>query len=273
MPAERRLDNHPRRFELTNELHARPYMALSAPGRALMIAFKPEGNAQERDPEGDRAHLLALIERHGGPHPAPGASHFLATLGRFAMKWERHTEFVTYTVTEEGAADQLFTGGLAEHFPTDWLDQAPGRVTAAAEIEVLRVDSLADAEALLVRERLGRAFASESLALARTLDDGALAVGDFRIHEGGFSRFALIVYAEIGARRVGRAVQRLVEIENYRMLAMLALPIARQTSERLNEIDRELTQLIAAVANRDQPRPEQELLDQLTRLSAEIEAL
>ncbi|MEO1775871.1 MAG: DUF3422 domain-containing protein [Pseudomonadota bacterium] len=270
--SERTLDHHPKRFAMTNELHARPFMPVAAPGRALVMAFKQTNNAQERDPALDRRHLLAFIDRHGGQHPAPGASHYLATFGRFTMKWERHTEFVSYTLVEEGGGEALFDSALAEHLPPDWLAEAPGQVVAASEIEVLRVADRAAAEKALTGP-LSREFSAESLAAALTLDDGALAIGDFRIHEGGFSRFALVVYGPVGDRRIGRAMQRLVEIENYRMLAMLALPIARDAAARLNEIDRELSRLIATVADREDPREEAEILDALTALSAEIEAM
>ncbi|MEL6196551.1 MAG: DUF3422 domain-containing protein [Pseudomonadota bacterium] len=265
-------DHHPQRFAMMNELHARPFMSVGAPGRALVIALKSGKNAQERDPEIDRAHLIDFIDRHGGPHPAPGASHYLGAFGRFAMKWERHTEFVSYMLVEPGQGETLFDGTLADHFPAEWLSAAPGHLVAAIEVEVLRVADRAAAEAMLTGP-LQREFNVESLASTVTLDDGALAVGDFRIHEGGFSRFALVVYEPIGERRIGRALQRLVEIENYRALSMLALPIARETALRLNQIDRELSDLIARVANREAKTAEQEILDALTALSAEIEAM
>ncbi|MEO1457247.1 MAG: DUF3422 domain-containing protein [Pseudomonadota bacterium] len=273
---ERVLDNHPRRLELTDELHARPFMPMPCPGRSLTIAFKEESNAQERDPDGDRAHLRAFIDRHAGEqavaYPAPGANHLLADLGAFSMKWERHTEFVSYTLVEAGARDDVFSGSLMEHVPEDWLAAAPGRVVAAVEIEVLRAADL-DAAVAMVNGPLGNVFGRESLVAARIMDNGALAVGDFRIHSGGFSRFAVIVHDEVGSRRIGRALQRLVEIENYRILSMLALPIARRISARLNEIDRELSALIAAVADREVQRSEKAILDDLTALSAEIEAM
>ncbi|MEO1471720.1 MAG: DUF3422 family protein, partial [Pseudomonadota bacterium] len=263
MPA-RRLDHHSRRFEITNELHARPFMAIEAPGRVITLAFKQEQNAQERDPEADRAHLLSLIDRHGGAHPAPAANHYMADFGRFTMKWERHTEFVGYMAVETGPAEGLFGADLIEHFPASWLDEAPGRVIAAVEIEIIRAEGGAAAEAMLVDGALGRSFHRESLAMAHTLDGMALAAGDFRIQDGGFTRFALVVHGDVGPRRIGRAVQRLIEIESYRSLAMLALPIARRSSARLNEIDRELSDLIRVVADRRGERSEQEILDRLT---------
>ncbi|MCL5776023.1 DUF3422 domain-containing protein [Limibaculum sp. FT325] len=266
------LDNHPRRFALTNELHARPFTPTDAPGRVLMIAFKQTENAAERDPAADRAHLTALIDRHGAPHPAPDANHYFADLGRFRLKWERHTEFVSYTLFESGPAETLFAPALIEHLPSDWLAQAPGKVVAAVEIELLSVADF-DAAVAALDGPLARAFSRESMVAARVLDGAGLAIGDFRIHEGGFTRFALVLHGEVGDRRIGRAVQRLIEIENYRILSMLALPIARDAARRLNQIDRELTDLIRLVASSDRSAPEQAILDQLTALSAEIEAL
>jgi uncharacterized membrane-anchored protein len=266
------LDNHPRRFQLTNELHARPFAPAEAPGRVVMVAFKEPVNAAERDPEADRAHLLDLLDRHGAAHPPPGTNHFDADLGRFRVKWERHTEFVSYTLSESGESESLFAADLAEQFPPEWLAAAPGKVVAALEIEILRAESL-EASIALLDGPLGREFSRESMVASRVLDGSGLAIGDFRIHEGGFSRFALIVHGAVGQRRIGRAVQRLIEIENYRILAMLALPIARDAARRLNEIDRELTGLIRLVASPDNAAPEQAILEQLTALSAEIEAM
>ena len=266
------LADHDLRYALTNELHARPFAVLDAPGRAVFLAIMPPSAAAERDPALDRAHLTAFIDRHGGAHPAPDASHHSADFGRFRLKWERHTEFVSYTLYEEGAADDLFQAGLARHFPDDWLGGAPGVVIAAIQVEVIRVDGLEAAEAL-VEQRLLPALSGESLTCARVLDGNALALGDFRIHEGGFTRFAIIVHGPAGPRRIGRAVQRLIEIETYRTLAMLALPVARATGRRLNQIERELGQLVEQVASDDDPSPEAALLGRLTALSAGIEAL
>ncbi len=133
------LADHDLRYPLTNELHARPFARLDAPGRAVFLAIMQPSAAAERDPAHDRAHLTAFINRHGGAQPAPDASHYSADFGRFRLKWERHTEIVSYTLYEEGAADKLFQAGLARQFPDDWLAAAPGVVIAAIEVEVIRV--------------------------------------------------------------------------------------------------------------------------------------
>ena len=264
--------NHPKRIALTNELHARPFQPVSAPGRLLHMAFKQEAAAAERDLAEDRAHLIALLDRFAAPHPGPDARHHAADLGRFVLKWECHTEFVAYTLFETGPTERLFAGGLIEHLDADWLEAAPGSVIAAVQIELIEATDNAAAEAML-RGPLGNAFAAESLAVGSVLDDNALAMGDFRLHEGGFSRFAIVLFGETGPRRIGRISQRLLEIEVYRVMAMLALPIARDTARRLNQIERKLSDLIGRVALDDESTSDRAILAALTEVSAEIEAL
>jgi len=266
------LADHPDRYPLTNELHARPFQPMTAPGRVLMLALKPEGASAERDPTVDRAHLIDFLERHGAPHPPPGANHFYHDFGRFRMKWERHTEFVSYTLYDETAADEPFSSDLADILPADWLTAAPGQVIAAIQVELLRAEEGISAKDL-IRQRLVREFNEESLAYAQVLDGHALVLGDFRIHEGGFTRFALVLQTATGGRRIGRLIQRLLEIETYRTLAMFALPLARECGARLNGIEREMSKLIDRVAHAKGTVNEGQILDELTELAADLESM
>ncbi|KPQ21226.1 MAG: Protein of unknown function (DUF3422), partial [Rhodobacteraceae bacterium HLUCCA24] len=89
--------DHPLRYQLANELHARPFPALAAPGRAVYLALKRPEEAESRDRADDLAHLITLLDRHGTDHPKPGATHWFGQIGKHRLKWESHTEFVTYT--------------------------------------------------------------------------------------------------------------------------------------------------------------------------------
>lgn len=268
------LKDHPRRYELVNELHARPFQPVAVPGRVLYLAIKGGPEAAVRDPKGDFAHLVALLDRFGAAHPSPGASHHAADLGRFRLKWERHTEFVTYTLIEEGPApsDALFRHGLAGHLPAEWLEAAPGGAISAIEIELMAVPSRQEALAL-IDGPLGRSFDPESLVAADVIDRSAVVMGDFRVHEGGFSRFAVLVHGECGPRRLGRLVQRLTELATYQTMALLTLPVARGMSQRLTEIANRLADLIGQVADSEGTEPDQAILAELTALSAEIERM
>ncbi len=128
------LDDYPERYALVNELHARPFPELTAPCSAVHIALMPEGDAADR--ERDRAHLVALLDRYGAPHPAPDASHYSGTLGRGFLKWEMHTEFVTYTLFTDGVDPRPFSGAAFELFPADWLAEAPGKVLTSCLVRI-----------------------------------------------------------------------------------------------------------------------------------------
>jgi uncharacterized membrane-anchored protein len=267
--AQPSLEHHPDRYRLANELHARPFPELTPPCRAVHLAIMPEASSAERDRELDLAHLIALLDRYGAPHPAPGASHYSGALGRGFLKWELHTEFVTYTIFAAGVADQPFSGEVFRIFPADWLAAAPGKVVASA---LVRVET---ATPELVERRLGedflKWFVPESLAVSRVVDGEAVIAGDFRIDENGHSRFAALVRPEIGARRLGRIVQRVLEIETYKSMAMLALPQARAVSAAVARLDGELAGIVARMASTG--GEEAETLDHLLRMAAEIEYL
>ena len=120
------IQDHPLRYQLANELHARPFPSLRAPARAVFLAIKKTHDAASRDRGEDTAHLLDLLDRYGTQHPQPGATHFSAPIGQHVLKWEQHTEFVTYTVFLSGAGERPFDPADFDVFPGDWLASAPG---------------------------------------------------------------------------------------------------------------------------------------------------
>ena len=264
--------DHPLRAQLTDELHARPFQPVSRPGQVFSIAFKPTSAAAERDPARDLAHLEQLLSWYGVAPPAEGASHHASIIGAVRLKWERHTEFVSYTFYGAGAPDGPFSGSFAALLPEGWISDAPGAVAAAVQCEIVETDSRDDALELLVGD-LGRYFDDGSRATGVILDGNAVAASDFRLHGDGFTRFAVIAFGDAGPRRLGRSCQRLIDIEVYRALAMLALPIAQSTARRLNEVERELTALMERVTAPEGADSEADVLTQLTTLSVEIESL
>jgi uncharacterized membrane-anchored protein len=104
---------------------------------------------------------------------------------------------------------------------------------------------------------------------AKIGDGVGYAFTDFRLQADGCSR--LLVY-DVGfnPHQAGRMLQRLFEIEAYRMLALLALPIARRQSPRIVAIERSLAELTDGIA-REGGRDEA-LLHDLTQLAAEVES-
>ncbi|GHF60154.1 DUF3422 family protein [Seohaeicola zhoushanensis] len=256
--------DHPLRYELTNELHARPFPSISVPATVVFLAVKQPVDAAARDRAADVAHLVQLLDRHGAAHPQPGATHYSGQIGRHVLKWEQHAEFVTYTAFSEGLSTRPFDPADFEVFPADWLDDAPGqRITSV----VIRLERRGADET--VERLLGDWFVPESLAVARVLDDAAIVAGDFRIDTGGHMRFALFAEAETGARRIGRVVQRLCEIETYKAMSMLGFSRARGLSGKIGGMETKLNALMVEMT--DNVTGAEETLNHLLTVAAEIE--
>ena len=260
------IPDHPLRYKLANELHARPFPSMGAPCTAVYIAIKQPQDAAHRDRSKDHEHLISLLDRFGAPHPQPGATHYSGQIGRHTVKWEQHTEFVTYTAFMDGISDRPFDPVDFQVFPEDWLSAAPGeRVTSI----MLRVADRPPDEA--ISAQVTEWFVPESVAVARVIDDAAVVAGDFRIDGAGHQRFAVFVSPDVGRRRVGRVVQRLCEIETYKSMSMLGFSRARALSPRLGELDTSLTRLMGDMTEGNAPADQ--TLAALLSISAELETL
>lgn len=258
------IKDHPLRYRLANELHARPFPVLAAPGRAAYLAIKKDHDAAARDKDADLAHLVALLDRFGAPHPQPGANHYFGQIGRHQIKWESHTEFVTYTILGEGVAQRPFDASTFAVFPPDWLAAAPGsRLTSA----LIRIETAADDTGIL--DKVDAWFVPESLALSRVLDDDLVIAGDFRIDEAGHMRFAIFARPQTGERRIGRVVQRICEIETYKTMSMLGLARSQELAPRMAAVNGQLTGLVESMSAAE--RQPAEMLHELLSIAAELE--
>jgi len=253
--------SHPRRVELNDEVHARPYQALQAPQRASYLAML----AQPAEREREYAHVAALCSRYGCQPPPPGGSYHAADCGGFRLRWERHGEFSSYTVFEAGTGGEPFAQPAVNALPPEWLSALPGSLIVAAHVALLP-----GAEGTPDVEAISQHFSGNTLAGAHVADGAAAAFTDFRVHQDGFSRI-LLLDRGMGRRRAGRVLQRLLEIETYRVSALLAFPLAREVGARLAAAERDLagiTELMVTQGSADEPG----LLDRLTKLAAAVES-
>ncbi len=254
--------NHPLRQKLNDEVHARPPEELRAPSSISYLAlFTDEAARQE---SGAKARELA--ERFGAPPPAAGSSHYSANLGPFRVKWERHTEFTRYKFIIDREENPPFSAPPIRAVPQDWLGSLPGKLLVASNIMVVRGNSsLPNLDDISARYFEGNTLVGSSVS-----SGSARAFTDFRIHGDGFSRI-LVQDLSLTPRQAGRLVQRLVEIDSYRMMALLALPFAQELSPLLTAWEKELAEISAAMVKSGE-KEEPKLLDRLMRLEAEIES-
>lgn len=253
-------DNHPQRFILSNEVHARPPIPLDTPVQITCIAMKTDPG----DADADRNKVIELTEQYGATPPGPDAKHYTVDLGDFRLTWERHTEFIRYTFIRTLEA-QPFVDTAIEAVPEAWLSSLPGKLIAGANLAV--VDRARNARSMA---DISNAYFSGNGLIGSDISDGAaMAVTDFRIHKDGFSRF-LVLNGEMSERQCGQIAQHLLEIETYRIVALLGLPVAQGVLPQLATWESELSQITAEMTE-EGGRDEPQLLDRLTSLQAAIE--
>ena len=254
--------DHSLRNELNDEVHARPSDSLRAPLRVSYLALLLPPAAREAE----WRHLVDLLQRFGRLPPEKPSSHFSVDLGPFALRFERHTEFARYTVTASGAFEDPFAAAALAAVPEDWLAGIQGEVMVASHGAILGSGTPPPNHEQIA----ARHFDGNVLIGSRVGDGAAIALTDFRVRADGFSRF-LIVDHHMTPRQAGRLVQRILEIDTYRMMALLALPMARELAPQLAAYEQELSQVTTVLESADES-DEATLLDRLTRLEAHIES-
>ena len=262
-PAERGTNlppNHPERIVLANEVHARPYEALHTPQRATYVAAVIDKEEREHE----LLHLAALCKHFGVASPPAIASHFSEMLGPVRVKWERHAEFSGYTFIVPGDGAQPFDKSATESLPDGWLPGIPGKTIVAAHAKLVKhTGCTPDIE--LVDEH----FDGKTIVGAEIGDGAGFAFTDFQIRSDGYVRF-LVLDRSLVPRQAGRMLQRLFEIESYRVMALLALPLARAHAPRILAVERSLASLAEQIAESD--GGDEALLGKLTTLAADVES-
>lgn len=250
---------HPKRRELNDEVHARPPDSLPTPCALTYIARLPK-----RDPRsGVGKDLLGdLLQRFSQDRPDRATNHFTTTLGSDRLRWERHTEYNRYTFVAPVDADDASSTFQEPGIPADWLEKMQGEIFVGVRAKIIGPEEINTP----IDELSRRCFNGNTLIGSRVADDGGLALTDLCIHEDGFSRVVLI-NENMSEAQTGRVLQRLFEIETYRMMALLALPLARELSPVLDEDELELSAIGEALVDAES-HDEQEWLERLTRLSA-----
>lgn len=272
--------NHPMRVPLSAEIHSRPFLQLQAPESLTHFALYVQQDQPSQKFHRSSQHqiLEQLCLHYGVAAPAPQARYFFHDFDRFRLKWECHTEFATYTFVERGepgaSCGEAFERMPLQHVPQQWLAGLHGKIIVAAHVLLCKGEPDDNGAVGAIRDL----FQGKSL-VGSSVGSGAEVWTDFLIQPDGFSRF---VVRDLSLRefQAGRLVGRLLEIETYRMMALLGLPQAEASQPVLNGIENELADLTATLVQGDQSdgapneaREEQALLHRITSLAARLEKL
>lgn len=254
--------DHPQRLALHNEVHARPPEPMQAPqviSRVVMWVDRLSAQAS-------RDHLAQLLRDHHLPAPDAHTNHVRMDLGSFRLRWELHTEFVSWTFMRPVSADVFAHGDpttAIQAVPQKWLMQLPGECLARLHVWLLP-SSTTD-----IHHHMPHVLHDDTLVASTVAEGHGEVYTDFQLHPDGYSRIVLLT-GSLTPRRQGRLVQQLLEIETYRMAALLGVPAAREASQVLADAEREFAALANAIRNASSA-DEAALLDRLTRLAGEVE--
>jgi uncharacterized membrane-anchored protein len=256
------------RASLHNEVHARPSARIRLPAFILLVGVFNEGISREQECE----HLrqlqpeLSLQDMQG--------NFVRLRMNDYTLKWERHTEFTRYSLVQslpENAGLGSKEPELLSHLklPQGWLASIPGKTFSAIKLVMLHED-LADPQFALEQ---ARKWIGDSPVIASRMGNPAhsLVATDFRLRESGFERMLVLAPHGTSKSRAGRISQRLLELETYRLMALRGLPIAKIVSSQLGHSEKELSDIIDSLEQKD--CDDQALLTRLVGLAASVERM
>ncbi|MDO9415604.1 DUF3422 family protein [Pararhizobium sp.] len=242
------------RAQALGEIHARPYALVTSPRVIFQLAFMTEGGSPV-----DHAVLAELSRARGVAPPGKEANHHAMPWGQGTLRWERHTEFSTYFW--DGLPPEQFGGEVAVHPFGDGF-MPPGTLISGIRLEI-RPDSPEAAAAVSV-------FDPTSLCRSEIKSGQAEIMTDFRQNGDGLTQI-LVIDRGMTQAGTGALVQRLLDIETYRTLAMLGLPLAQSLSPEMRRIEDGLTALTLRMKANAREEAD-EMLAEITRLAAQLEA-
>ncbi len=256
------MEEHPQRALVMGELHARPFVAMETPRRVLHFAFMTDaGQAQTAV----RA-LADFCSQRSLPAPADSARHHRVTVQGAMLRFERHSEFCTYSWEFDGAVganDAPFRPAARDFMRLMKLLPQPGPLMVQIDLHMVKKT--------LLTEPLEAIFGVPHLAASEVEDGAAILATDFRTDPDGSVRI-LIADAGLTALQAGALVQRALEIETYRTFALLGLPEAQALSPSIRKIELELPWLMQQMQASEGFEANKKLLARLTALAAELEA-
>ncbi|MEZ0276654.1 MAG: DUF3422 domain-containing protein [Roseimicrobium sp.] len=256
---------HAQYAELHAELLARPFPVVS--GQVMVshcsVAFSVAEAEDHRRAVDALASHLQLVTTYAGRR------YQIHRLAGVDFRIERHTEFTSFMVIAPQSGKPFAESAFDLLAPT-WLDSIPGKVIAAVEIasEVIASQNAGTAETM---DRISRCFDQERIIGAWVVERDASVWSHFKLDNRNATRFLIHTHG-CGAGRYGRLLQRLIEIEIYRMMAMLSLPLAQELLPEIETLESQHVSLVERIGLMD-AGDERALLGDLTNLSLATERL
>ncbi len=261
------------RMALHNEIHTRPSATFKLPSLIVYVAVLNAGLSMS-----DECKHLQLLPGHQGLDIEKMKGNFLQLQCQgYKVIWERHTEFTRYTIVQAlpshaGWGSQL--PELSSHVATgnDWLSRIPGKTITAIHLAMLNEGMDDDDAFFKAKQWLGEGTVIGS-KMGRTADNHSHShlMTNLRIGSDGFERMLVLASPQTSENRSGRIAQRLLELETYRIMSLLSLPVAKQLGAKLAQTEIQLVEITKRLEKKIDS--DEVLLNDLAGLSAEVESI
>ncbi|MCB5225785.1 DUF3422 domain-containing protein [Alishewanella sp. 16-MA] len=251
--------SHPLRDLLDKELQQRTFPPLTAPCRLchFMLTLAPASRALE-------FQCMQQLAAQQGSQLTEAAQDLTLSLYGQWLRWERHGEFSSYTFIRADAEKPWFDDPLDFLPSRDWFDHIPGQIFRIVQLTII------DAKQPLAAQQVARLFNAENCINSLLAAGKAKIWTDFQKHAEGAGRMLLLDQG-LSAAALGRLVQQLFDLGNYRKLSLLGWPVSRQSLQQLNSLEQNLASLTQRIElERDN---DEQLLDQISQLAAGTERL
>ncbi|SDG85909.1 DUF3422 domain-containing protein [Pelagibacterium luteolum] len=244
------LTEHPYRDAVLAELHARPVELVETNMRVrrLVLAVPTRSGAMRAA----IARFEDFAAANGYAVSNEGGRQFQFQTAERLVSWEFHTEFITLTWYSPLTDAENLPGDIG----LDALDEAE-------LLGAMRVDMIDEPE---LPERVFPSFNPTSLCFVAVEFGNAQIAADFVPDDDKFIRFEFAA-AKLSPLRRAITLRRILEVETYRTMALLALPLARQTAPALRAVEMELTDVVEDLSGLDTIDAVQERLKKLHDLS------
>ncbi|MEN9902348.1 MAG: hypothetical protein RL651_1012 [Pseudomonadota bacterium] len=272
---------YPDRLRLNDELHARPPVGLWPNEHILYLALVNTSGKRLQE----EVIIRDLCDSLGGdscPTLQGNNIEFDVAVNsdvcqgapeglRFRVKYERHGEFSSWWFFQQTESSDLSQPAEFCFNLDKWLHRLPGQVLVALNIRVCHMQQIPAMHEMAAR------FNQNTLIGSEVAHGAGAAFTDFRIDGNGRSKLVFL-NKSMGSRQAGRILQALVEIETYRMMALLSLPEVQESFPVLGQQEKaliEVSKLLATPAESlltEQSR-DLELQQRISGISSAIEAL
>ncbi len=249
---------HPLRSAVISEVHARPYAEITPPRRVLHFAFMCNAELAEKD----RNAFSSYCAERGQRGPDRNARFHKLDLANGLVRWEQHTEFITYSWGFPDNDKTPFETAATSFMQVMQGLPQPGPHLVSVDLLYTEKSLVADWKAI---------FDESSLTACHTAEGKALAATDFRMTTDGFIRF-LVLGDNVAPVRAGALVLQLLEMETYRSLCLLGLPMAHELQPQISASEQQLAAVTSQLLEAAGIDTNRSLLQKITSLAGEIEA-